>query len=301
MRITRLVAPGFAALLCLTMNIDRAEAQESISRSSTKAQVERRADTIDLSTLLARHQGGQPAGFRFIGGRTLTSSELAAASTNAFAPPAPLTVQGSGTTGRVTKWSGSNSVNSSIADSTIFEDKFGKVGIGTDTPTSKLTVAGTVETRDGVKFADGTIQTTAFLPGQLPEALVEPFTDEIPFIIATNETQKFSDANPVPAGKRLIVEHVSVICDLPVGQRLSFAGTGSGNPGASYSAALIMVPVHIGDISVVGTAKSRIIATQSIRMYIDAGKVFKVAVLRSASTGSGDCGFVIAGFLVNVP
>ncbi len=36
------------------------------------------------------------------------------------------------------------------------------VGIGTDTPTSKLTVAGTIESNSGgVKFPDGTVQTTA--------------------------------------------------------------------------------------------------------------------------------------------
>ena len=37
-----------------------------------------------------------------------------------------------------------------------------KVGIGTTAPTSKLTVAGLIETTiGGVKFPDGTIQTTA--------------------------------------------------------------------------------------------------------------------------------------------
>jgi hypothetical protein len=36
-----------------------------------------------------------------------------------------------------------------------------KVGIGTDTPTSKLEVAGQIATTSGVKFGDGTVQTTA--------------------------------------------------------------------------------------------------------------------------------------------
>jgi hypothetical protein len=42
----------------------------------------------------------------------------------------------------------------------------GKVGIGTTTPASKLTVVGTIEsTSGGVKFPDGTTQTTATVAG----------------------------------------------------------------------------------------------------------------------------------------
>src|SRR5262245_61207547 len=56
-----------------------------------------------------------------------------------------LPVFGGGTLGRVTKWTGFGS-SCLIGDSTIFEDKFGKVGIGTDSPTSQFTVAGFIET-----------------------------------------------------------------------------------------------------------------------------------------------------------
>src|SRR5215472_5571800 len=54
-----------------------------------------------------------------------------------------LPVIGGGTFGRITKWTGFGT-NSVIGDSTIFEDKLGKVGIGTDLPTSRLTVAGMI-------------------------------------------------------------------------------------------------------------------------------------------------------------
>jgi hypothetical protein len=73
-----------------------------------------------------------------------------------------LAVLGSGTSGRLTKWTGITSSNSFISDSTIFESKFGLVGIGTDSPTSKLTVAGLIEsTIGGFKFPDGSVQTTS--------------------------------------------------------------------------------------------------------------------------------------------
>ncbi len=63
-----------------------------------------------------------------------------------------------GTPGKIAKFK----TSSSVSDSVITEDKFGKVGVGTDLPTSKLTVAGTIESlAGGIKFPDGTTQTTA--------------------------------------------------------------------------------------------------------------------------------------------
>jgi hypothetical protein len=72
-------------------------------------------------------------------------------------------VTGSGTTGRLARWTGSDGSNTfSLGNSLIFEDKFGKVGIGTIAPTSTLTVQGMIETTlGGYKFPDGTVQTTS--------------------------------------------------------------------------------------------------------------------------------------------
>ena len=78
---------------------------------------------------------------------------------NKFQVTVATNVTGQGTVGRISKWLSLNS----IGDSNINEDKFGKVGIGTATPTSPLTVQGMIETTlGGYKFPDGTIQTTAF-------------------------------------------------------------------------------------------------------------------------------------------
>ena len=80
----------------------------------------------------------------------------------AMAAGSNLQVLGSGTVGRLAKWTGLTSSNSFIGNSTIFEDKNGLVGIGTDSPTSKLTVQGMIETTlGGLKFPDGTVQTTS--------------------------------------------------------------------------------------------------------------------------------------------
>ena len=87
------------------------------------------------------------------------------ASASALTPAAGpvLPVIGGGTFGRITKWTGFGT-NAVIGDSTIFEDKSGKVGIGTDSPASRLTVVGIIETTiGGLKFPDGTVQASAGL------------------------------------------------------------------------------------------------------------------------------------------
>jgi hypothetical protein len=108
------------------------------------------------------------AGFRLMPAKS-NRITMGASITGHMAPLAGgtnLSVLGSGTVGRLTKWTGITSSNSFIGDSTIFEDKFGKVGIGTDSPTSKLTVAGMIETTlGGLKFPDGSLQTTAAVSG----------------------------------------------------------------------------------------------------------------------------------------
>jgi hypothetical protein len=64
------------------------------------------------------------------------------------------------TPGRIAKFAASGF----LSDANISEDASGKIGIGTTTPTSPLTVKGVIETSGeygGIKFPDGTVQTTA--------------------------------------------------------------------------------------------------------------------------------------------
>jgi hypothetical protein len=65
------------------------------------------------------------------------------------------------TPGQIVKFTGTKS----IGDSNITEDDSGKIGIGTTLPTSQLTVNGVIEmlSGGGIKFPDGTLQTTAGL------------------------------------------------------------------------------------------------------------------------------------------
>ena len=70
--------------------------------------------------------------------------------------------QSSNTPGRIAKFTDSKFVG----DSNITEDESGRIGVGTTLPTSQLTVNGVIEmmgAAGGIKFSDGTLQTTAGL------------------------------------------------------------------------------------------------------------------------------------------
>jgi hypothetical protein len=150
-----------AMMLCVSGVSQQAQAQQPVSASCNTSSSVAAVSSVDTSILLARMWRGRRAGFSF-----MPSSRYAkAASVMPMAAP-NLQVFGSGTLGRLTKWTGFTSSISVIGNSTIFEDKFGKVGIGTDAPTSRFTVAGIIETTlGGYKFPDGTVQATAAVSG----------------------------------------------------------------------------------------------------------------------------------------
>src|SRR5262245_56064363 len=142
--------------LLLAATIYDAQAQEHASAETNRTN----SRETPASPLLARVGPAPAAGVPLI--PTARSHISMSGSRVAAAAGGNLPVLGSGTVGRLTKWAGIGGSESVIGDSTIFEDKFGKVGVGTDAPTSRLTVAGAIEsTNGGIRFPDGTVQTSS--------------------------------------------------------------------------------------------------------------------------------------------
>src|SRR5262245_8440898 len=89
------------------------------------------------------------------------NNQLGARKSKALQPSA-LDVVADITPGQIAKFFNATT----LVNSVITEDKFGNVGIGTTTPAAKLTVQGMIQTTlGGLKFPDGTVQTTAALSG----------------------------------------------------------------------------------------------------------------------------------------
>ena len=147
-----------AALLCGAFS-HPAQAQNPTKETSS-IDIKTQSDgEMQLTYLLAQARPNRRGGFSLMPSK---STEVSGPSFNiipAAAAGPNLPVLGSGILGRLTKWTGLTSSNSFIGNSAIFEDKDGFVGIGTDSPTSRLTVAGRIEASSGV-FGSLSIGTT---------------------------------------------------------------------------------------------------------------------------------------------
>jgi hypothetical protein len=120
-----------------------------------------------LWNLLALARPARRAGFPLMpSSRYVPASANRLPFTTVSTAAAPSAVHGSGTVGKISMWVGTHpSGNSTLGDSIITQLN-GNIGIGTTTPTSKLSVQGMIETSlGGYKFPDGTLQTTAAVSG----------------------------------------------------------------------------------------------------------------------------------------
>jgi hypothetical protein len=157
-----------------------------------------RAREFRFASLFAPARLNSPTGFALM---STTNFRLnSGASVFSLTPVAAASVSGGGSTGRLAKWTSL----STLGDSVLYEDKDGRIGIGTSLPTSRLTVLGMIESLSGgIKFPDGSVQTTAASSTVVHDAsLTGSGTPNSPLGIAPNGVNTTHLSNgAVTAGK----------------------------------------------------------------------------------------------------
>jgi hypothetical protein len=288
------------AVLWIGAGLCPAQAQTPIKESNSADGSARASGEIQFTKLLA--QARQRAGFSLLPSNSYPAASGPAFSITPMAAGPNVTVQGSGTIGRLTKWTGFTSSNSFIGDSTMFESKSGLVGLGTDSPTSKLTVIGMIEsTSGGVKFPDGTVQMTAGItPNQtvlvrdVDNPASQPVQGELVCTAPPGDKDCSGFLYIVPGGKRLVIEFVSMDAELAVGEVANFTILPLGVSGPNHT-----FPPSAPSISFGGV--KRALFSQSVRLYADPGAFVTVASESQSTVGSRKFRWTFSGYLVDVP
>lgn len=241
----------------------------------------------------------------------------------------PPLVNGSGTIGRIPKWTAFSGSTYTLGDSVVTE-KNGLIGVGLDTPTSQLAVAGIVQsTAGGFKFPDGTIQTTAGIsPGQVVSSLngltgpvslaagsnititpsgnsltigtsvtnpaLTAFQKALSLKINPSSTTVVGEI-PVPAGKRLVIEYVTIRVYLPPGALVTESDLNTTINGNLVSHEILPTKV-LETIS-----GDRWVCERLVRIYADGGTSANLVVFFSQNGLTGTVLASVSGHLVDLP
>jgi hypothetical protein len=195
---------------------------------------------------------------------------------------------GGGTAGKLPVWTSSNT----LGDSVIGQSKSGNVGVGATNPQSRLTVAGLVETTGGIKFPDGTIQTSAVVANSNAPLLIQDIDNPARQPFSTTVAIGQLPFN-VPAGRRLVIEYVSsafAVCHGCHVFDVAITATSASNPTAHHVLATF-----------VGTGADLLdhfIIAQALRVYADPGSAVSVSLNTEQAQGGN---VTVSGYLVNLP
>src|SRR5258705_4017509 len=102
----------------------------------------------------------------------------------------------------------------------------------------------------------------------------------------------------IPAGKRLVIEQVSVLGAMIKGQRMVTTGLHINNGGNNVQHFLAITPQGSG-----GCCRDVFVASQQVRLYADPGTIVYGFASRDVNTGFANAAvsFSISGYLVDVP
>ncbi|MBI3912212.1 MAG: hypothetical protein HY320_14940 [Armatimonadetes bacterium] len=123
----------------------------------------------------------------------------------------------------------------------------------------------------------------------------EPFQSAKAFLLPVGTFSEATEAFAVPAGKRLIITHISAAFELPAGQRPLWEVTIiSGTVGAAH-----FLPAQFQSSG--AGAKNVFVASEDLEVRADPGTSVGVFFGRDDDAGAADGVVSIAGYLVDVP
>jgi len=119
--------------------------------------------------------------------------------------------------------------------------------------------------------------------------------------VLVGETQASKQMYTVPAGKRLVIEFVSVRTFVgPPGQKL-FVAVGVSDGQTTYDINLAPTLVGTFTVGTGGTTGDRSAISQQTRLYANAGDTVRAFVQKNDDVGAGQATITVMGYLVDVP
>ena len=118
--------------------------------------------------------------------------------------------------------------------------------------------------------------------------------------VLVGETQASKQMYTVPAGKRLVIEFVSVRTFVDPGQKV-FVEVGVSDGQTSYD--INLAPTLVGKFPAgnSGLFGDRSAISQQTRLYANAGDTVHAFVQKNDDTGAGQANINVTGYLVDVP
>ena len=134
-----------------------------------------------------------------------------------------------------------------------------------------------------------------------PLSVVSAESQQEPFYATENgsfgfDTLHMTLTNIVPAGKRLVIEHLSGLCQVPIGDRLSAVELQVVPTGVGFAQRHHLIPSFISSTAF----GDRFVWSQSVRFIADSPAHVSLFVQKTTNSG-GSCQAFLAGYLVDKP
>lgn len=121
---------------------------------------------------------------------------------------------------------------------------------------------------------------------------------QVPFTITFVDGLGFAESGgfTVPAGKRLVIEHLSALARMPESQGPAEVAFSTTVNGVSASHILLLIEQSSG-----GATAHTFVANHAVQIYADPGTTVRFGFLRSSVAGSAIFFATLSGYLVTFP